>query len=82
MNSLYILNDILLRIPISLISWGSHMAKEPCVQLCVYQRNCKRYRNNEKLDSDFLKGCTRENLKTMLVLSVQIKLGEVIRLTL
>lgn len=62
MNSLYILNDILLRIPISLISWGSHMAKEPCVQLCVYQRNCERYRNNEKLDSDFLKGCTRENL--------------------
>lgn len=54
MNSLYILNDILLRIPISLISWGSHMAKEPCVQLCVYQRNCERYRNNEKLDSDFL----------------------------
>lgn len=62
MNSPYILNDILLRIPISLISWGSHMAKELCVQLCVYQRNCELYRNNEKLDSDFLKGCTRENL--------------------
>lgn len=38
------------------------MAKEPCVQLCVFQRNCERYRNNEKLDNDFLKGCTRENL--------------------
>lgn len=109
------------------------MAKELCVQLCVYQRNCELYRNNEKLDSDFLKGCTRENLnpiksflgndvgifltmtvvpcqlenttvtlffffflvnfpkkiwkqtaadQTMLVLSVQIKLGKVIRLTL
>ena len=38
------------------------MAKEPCVQLCVFQRNCERYRNKEKLDNDFLKGCTRENL--------------------